>query len=267
MRTHWSRSNEVGSPDSLFTLEKMTCTPTSSIDGSIRTQSPITFSSVLCRTDSFHKACQFSSDRLLRNLKASVMSTLNPLPRLLCSNRLTTLAPSLSLPRSRSRSSYAYNIPPYAPKSTVPPSISNPEALTSTSSDLTPEQRKILDETIRVDQAGELGANYIYYGTTVALKMFGAAKGSSSTSSPSTFSSSPGDITASQVEEMWSTERHHLRTLNTLQAQHRVRPTLLWPVWKGMAFSLGAVTGMMGKESIMACTEAVETVIGEHYDE
>jgi ubiquinone biosynthesis monooxygenase Coq7 len=34
-----------------------------------------------------------------------------------------------------------------------------------------------------------------------------------------------------------------------------------------MAFGLGAGTGLMGREAAMACTEAVETVIGEHYDE
>ena len=66
---------------------------------------------------------------------------------------------------------------------------------------------------------------------------------------------------------MWSTERHHLRTLSTLQKQHRVRPTLLYPLWKAASLTVGAATAMMGSRAIMACTEAVETVIGEHYDE
>jgi ubiquinone biosynthesis monooxygenase Coq7 len=34
-----------------------------------------------------------------------------------------------------------------------------------------------------------------------------------------------------------------------------------------MAMGLGAGTALFGKRAIMACTEAVETVIGEHYDE
>jgi len=34
-----------------------------------------------------------------------------------------------------------------------------------------------------------------------------------------------------------------------------------------MAFGLGAGTAIMGKRATMACTEAVETVIGEHYNE
>ena len=55
--------------------------------------------------------------------------------------------------------------------------------------------------------------------------------------------------------------------MDKLQRQHRVRPTALWEVAKIAGWGLGAVTGMMGKEAAMACTEAVETVIGEHYDE
>lgn len=66
---------------------------------------------------------------------------------------------------------------------------------------------------------------------------------------------------------MWENERHHFKTLSLLSAQHRARPTLLYPLWQTMAFALGAGTGLMSKEAAMACTEAVETVIGEHYDE
>lgn len=66
---------------------------------------------------------------------------------------------------------------------------------------------------------------------------------------------------------MWENERHHLATMRLVQLQHGVRPTLLYPVWQAMAFGLGATTALMGKQAAMACTEAVETVIGEHYDE
>lgn len=55
--------------------------------------------------------------------------------------------------------------------------------------------------------------------------------------------------------------------MDRLQAQHRVRPTVLTDVAKVVGFGVGAVTALMGKEAAMACTEAVETVIGEHYDE
>lgn len=42
-------------------------------------------------------------------------------------------------------------------------------ATTETPSDLTPKQRQVLERIIRVDQAGELGANYIYMGQLAVL--------------------------------------------------------------------------------------------------
>ena len=66
---------------------------------------------------------------------------------------------------------------------------------------------------------------------------------------------------------MWEQEKKHLIVMDRLQVQHNVRPTILTEVAKVAGFGLGAVTAMMGKEAAMACTEAVETVIGEHYDE
>lgn len=66
---------------------------------------------------------------------------------------------------------------------------------------------------------------------------------------------------------MWDQEKKHLIIMDELQSQHRVRPTLLLDVAKVAGFGLGAITALMGKEAAMACTEAVETVIGEHYDE
>lgn len=66
---------------------------------------------------------------------------------------------------------------------------------------------------------------------------------------------------------MWDQEKKHLAVMNKIQLQHRVRPTALTEVAKVAGFALGAATALMGKEAAMACTEAVETVIGEHYDE
>lgn len=66
---------------------------------------------------------------------------------------------------------------------------------------------------------------------------------------------------------MWDQEKKHLKVMDKLSDQHHVRPTLLSDLAKVAGFGLGAVTALMGKEAAMACTEAVETVIGEHYDE
>jgi len=66
---------------------------------------------------------------------------------------------------------------------------------------------------------------------------------------------------------MWDQEKRHLQVMDKLQLQHQVRPTILSDVAKAAGFALGFGTALIGKEAAMACTEAVETVIGEHYDE
>lgn len=66
---------------------------------------------------------------------------------------------------------------------------------------------------------------------------------------------------------MWDQEKHHLIVMDKLRVQHQVRPTILSDIAKTAGFGLGVATALMGKEAAMACTEAVETVIGEHYDE
>lgn len=66
---------------------------------------------------------------------------------------------------------------------------------------------------------------------------------------------------------MWDQEKKHLAVMDKLQVQHSVRPTILSDVAKVAGFGLGVATALLGKEAAMACTEAVEIVIGEHYDE
>jgi ubiquinone biosynthesis monooxygenase Coq7 len=46
-----------------------------------------------------------------------------------------------------------------------------------------------------------------------------------------------------------------------------VRPTLFGPFWHVAGFALGVGTALLGPKAAMACTEAVETVIDEHYGE
>jgi ubiquinone biosynthesis monooxygenase Coq7 len=66
---------------------------------------------------------------------------------------------------------------------------------------------------------------------------------------------------------MWDQEKKHLFVMDKLQVQHNVRPTILSDVAKVAGSALGATTALMGRKAAMACTEAVETVIGEHYNE
>ena len=65
---------------------------------------------------------------------------------------------------------------------------------------------------------------------------------------------------------MHAQEAGHLSIFNALLARHRVRPTALYPIWKVAATALGWGTAMLGREAAMACTEAVETEIGGHYN-
>jgi len=112
---------------------------------------------------------------------------------------------------------------------------------------LTTRQREALASAIRVDQAGELAADAIYRGQLFVLGR---------------------DLQVGPViQTMWEQEKKHLKVMNQLQTQHRVRPTALWQVAQVTGWGLGAVTALMGKEAAMACTEAVETAIGEHYSD
>mgnify|MGYP003365252340 FL=1 len=111
---------------------------------------------------------------------------------------------------------------------------------------LSAAQKAYLDRVIRVDQAGELGADLIYAGQYAAL---GHRK----------------DL-KKLIRHMWDQEIHHHATFDALQNGLRARPSLLTPLWKVGAFGLGLFGGMMGKEVSMACTEAIETVIGSHYN-
>ncbi|KAL1412698.1 ubiquinone biosynthesis monooxygenase Coq7 [Vanrija albida] len=169
---------------------------------------------------------------------------------------LATLRPTLQATPARltrALASHAYAPPaprgPPGPPGNAAAGPSTPAPGTTTSPDLAPADRRLLEEIVRVDHAGELGANWIYRGQKWACQLRGDRE------------------TASQVEGMWDNERHHLNTLTRVAAQHAVRPTALYPAWQVLAWGLGAGTALLGKEAAMACTEAVETVIGEHYDD
>jgi 3-demethoxyubiquinol 3-hydroxylase len=68
------------------------------------------------------------------------------------------------------------------------------------------------------------------------------------------------------MKHMYDQEAGHFKTFNELLAKHRIRPTAMTPIWTVAASVLGWSTALMGREAAMACTEAVETEIGEHYN-
>jgi ubiquinone biosynthesis monooxygenase Coq7 len=60
-------------------------------------------------------------------------------------------------------------------------------------------------------------------------------------------------------------EQEHLDTFNKLLVENDTRPTALLPLWNVMGFGLGVASAVLGEKAAMACTIAVEEVIGEHY--
>jgi ubiquinone biosynthesis monooxygenase Coq7 len=108
--------------------------------------------------------------------------------------------------------------------------------------------RARLAEILRVDHAGELGAVSIYRGQRA---VFAAARG--------------GEGMEATLGEMEGHEAEHLARFDQLLTERRVRPTLLAPLWRAAGFALGAGTALMGEKAAHACTEAVESVIEQHY--
>lgn len=107
-----------------------------------------------------------------------------------------------------------------------------------------PGPRQLVERILRVDHAGEYGARRIYDGQLAVLGKSPAAP---------------------TIRHMAEQEQAHLDTFNRLLPQRRVRPTLLSPLWHVGGFALGAASALLGEKAAMACTEAVEEVIDEHY--
>ena len=103
-------------------------------------------------------------------------------------------------------------------------------------------------EMLRVDHAGEYGAVAIYRGQ---LAVFRRQHGR--------------ERITGQLQEMANQEQDHLDAFDKLLTDGPVRPTALSPVWNAAGFALGAATALLGEKAAHACTEAVETVIEEHY--
>ncbi|MBX7248964.1 MAG: demethoxyubiquinone hydroxylase family protein [Caulobacteraceae bacterium] len=108
--------------------------------------------------------------------------------------------------------------------------------------------KRRLHEILRVDHAGELGAVWIYRGQKAV------------------FDAAPGrEKISDDLGEMEGHEQAHLSRFDSLLNAHRVRPTAMAPLWRLAGFGLGVGTALMGEKAAHACTEAVETVIEDHY--
>ena len=99
---------------------------------------------------------------------------------------------------------------------------------------------------LRVNHAGEYGAQRIYAGQLAVLK---------------------NHPCAGEIKHMAAQEDVHLAAFNKLLPAHGVRPTALLPLWHIGGWVLGAMTAAMGAKTAMACTVAVEEVITQHYND
>ena len=108
--------------------------------------------------------------------------------------------------------------------------------------------KKILEEIIRVDHAGERGAIKIYEGQLLALKTF-----------------KQDEDLKKQIEEMKEHEKEHYEFFHQEIKKRNINPTKLLPLWDLLGVTLGFGTAMLGKKAAMLCTASVEEVIDGHY--
>lgn len=108
-------------------------------------------------------------------------------------------------------------------------------------------KEKILQQIIRVNHAGEFGALNIYQSQ---MNFFKNDK-----------------ETRVILDAMKEQERVHLDFFAKQLLLHNIAPTKFILIWKYASKLIGICTGMLGKDTVMLCTIAVEEVIEEHYEE
>ena len=108
--------------------------------------------------------------------------------------------------------------------------------------------KKVLEEIIRVDHAGERGAIKIYEGQLLALKTLKKDRNLENI-----------------IEKMKKGEHEHLKYFEEELQKRKIKPTYLLPLWDLMGVGLGFGSVMLGKKAAMLCTASVEEVIDKHY--
>ncbi len=108
--------------------------------------------------------------------------------------------------------------------------------------------KKLLEEFIRVDHAGERGAIKIYEGQLLALKTL-----------------MKNDELKKKIEEMKQHEKEHAEFFNKEIKKRNIKPTKFLPLWDLLGVGLGFGSTILGSKAAMLCTASVEEVIDEHY--
>jgi ubiquinone biosynthesis monooxygenase Coq7 len=101
---------------------------------------------------------------------------------------------------------------------------------------------------LRVNYAGEYGAVRIYQAQLLLARLLAP------------------DLVPF-LEETLAHEISHRDRFRALMAPRRVRPCGAMPVWGIGGAALGALTGLLGRNAILACTEAVERTVHHHLDD
>ena len=109
-------------------------------------------------------------------------------------------------------------------------------------------KNKIIERIVRVDQAGEIGAQRIYNGQRFVFKLLNNKK--------------EYEIFSEMAQE----EKEHLDYFNNLSKQKNIKPSKLAPLFDIGAFAMGVGTALMGPKAAYVCTKAVEEVIEQHYN-
>ena len=108
--------------------------------------------------------------------------------------------------------------------------------------------KKLIEEFLRVDHAGERGAIKIYEGQLLALKTF-----------------MKNDKLKAKLEEMKVHEEVHADYFDKEIKKRNIKPTKFLPLWDLLGVSLGFGSTILGNKAAMLCTASVEEVIDEHY--
>lgn len=112
---------------------------------------------------------------------------------------------------------------------------------------LSRHKHSIIDKMLRVNHAGELGADRIYHGQSFVLNK--------------------DTKYAPIIQDMWNQEKEHLEEMEYMNLKYRTRKSLLEPLWSIGGFLLGYGTAMVNPKAAMTCTMAVEKVITQHYND
>ena len=108
------------------------------------------------------------------------------------------------------------------------------------------KNKKKIDEILRVNHAGEYGAQIIY---------------------KSQIRFSKNNLLKKELKKISSEEKVHLEYFQEQILKNRTRPTIMQPLWKVGGTALGLVSSLLGEKYVHACTEAIESTIVDHYQE